>query len=124
MDTKGCTSLAHIDRSFICIYIMFLDAYRIIMLCEEMMINVWDPLDELGTQKSKDWVCIHVANFSSCIHRVWDATVHDRNQLTPWWKFLEVMGFQHGFGTLVFIWMKTYQRWKEDLDLYRGGSGI
>ena len=81
METKGCASLAHIYKIFLCICSKFIDAYNIVMLCKELIKNVWKPLDELGTQKSKDWVCIHVEKLSFCIHRMWDSIVYDRNQL-------------------------------------------
>ena len=68
METKGYASLDHIGKSFLCICSRFIDAYGIVLSCEKQIINVWKPLDALGTKNYKDWVCIHVKNLSSCIH--------------------------------------------------------
>ena len=56
METKGCASLAHIGKSFLCICSRFIDAYGIVLSGEKKIRNVWNPLDSLGTQNSMDWI--------------------------------------------------------------------
>ena len=106
METKGCARLTHIGKSFLCICSRFIDAYVIVLSCKKHIRNVWTPLDALGTQNSKDWVCIHVENSSSCIHRMWDAIVLDRNKLAPEYVQILLNEMVEVFGSNRFpIWL-------------------
>ena len=67
METKGCASLAHIGKSFLCICSKFIDAYDIALSCEKNIRNVWHPFDALGTQNSKDWMSRDMLELSTPI---------------------------------------------------------
>ena len=56
MEIKGCAGLDHIGKSFLCICNRLIDAYGIVLSCEKKIINVWKPLDALGTYNSMDWM--------------------------------------------------------------------
>ena len=45
METQGCASLAHIDKSSFCISSRFNDAFDIVMSCEQQHEFLWKPCD-------------------------------------------------------------------------------
>ena len=104
METKGCASLDHIGKSFLCICSRSIDAYGIVLSCGKHIRNVWHPMDALGTQNSKDWMSRDMLELSTptgdhhlffgrkndvCLDASWHIELHMVEILNMIWSHIE-----------------------------------
>ena len=104
METKGCAILDHMGKIFICISSRPIDAYVIVLSCGKHIRNVWQPMDALGTQNSKNSMSRYMLELSTptgdhhlffgsrndvCLGASWHIELHMVDIINMIWSHIE-----------------------------------